>query len=253
MGRKRVDIVGQNFSRLTVLQMIYEDYKKSKCICRCDCNDRSIITIDSHSLISGNTKSCGCLKLEMITETGKDNKKFNIYSLLGEYGIGYTEKDEEFYFDLEDYDVIKSYCWYVHIGRRGYKSVISTRSDQIIKLCNTIMNTDKQIDHKNRNTLDNRKSNLRICIQENNTKNKSLQCNNTSGIAGVSWHKDTNKWAVRISINNKEKHIGVFESFDEAVLIRLKLELKYYGEFAPNKDLYIKYDLIKSKEEELQS
>lgn len=248
---RRDDIIGEKFGRLLVLKMMYEENECSKCICECDCGN--IITVKSDSLKTGNTNSCGCLKLETSATNGKNNKKYNMYNLTGEYGIGYTDKNEEFYFDLEDYDKIKYYCWYIHIGKRGYRSVISTENNKIIKFCNVVMNTNKQIDHKNRKPLDNRKKNLRICPQENNTKNKSLQCNNTSGIAGVGWHKATNKWAVRIHINNKEKHMGVFDSFDEAVLTRLKLELKYYGEFAPNKDLYIKYGLIKRKEEVLQS
>ena len=37
-------------------------------------------------------------------------KKYNTYDLSGEYGIGYTSKGEEFYFDLDDYDKIKDYC-----------------------------------------------------------------------------------------------------------------------------------------------
>ena len=41
------------------------------------------------------------------------NKRHNKYDLSGEYGIGYTSKGEEFYFDLEDYDKIYPYCWVV--------------------------------------------------------------------------------------------------------------------------------------------
>lgn len=243
---RRDNTVGEKFGRLTVLQMIYEDNECSKCICKCDCGN--IATVKSDSLKTGNTNSCGCLKLETSSLTGKNNKKYNMYDLTGEYGIGYGSTGGEFYFDLEDYNKIKYYCWYIHIGRSNYKRVISTENDKVVKFCNIVIDTNKQIDHKNRNPLDNRKNNLRICVQENNTKNKSLQCNNTSGIAGVIWHNATNKWAVRISINNKETYIGVFDSFNEAVLTRLKLELKYYGEFAPNKDLYIKHGLINIEE-----
>ena len=42
----------------------------------------------------------------------KKFKKYNTYDLSGEYGIGYTSKGEEFWFDLNDYNKIKDYCWY---------------------------------------------------------------------------------------------------------------------------------------------
>ena len=77
-----------------------------------------------------------------------------------------------------------------------------------------------------------------------NTKNKSIAKNNTSGISGVSFHKKTGKWQVKININKKEKYFGIYDSFEEAKIKRLKLEIKYYGEFAPNKELYERYGLI---------
>ena len=54
------------------------------------------------------------------------HKKYNTYDLTGEYGIGYTSKDEEFYFDLEDYDKIKDYCW--RITMQGYVRAYSPKT-----------------------------------------------------------------------------------------------------------------------------
>ena len=44
-------------------------------------------------------------------DVSKHNKKYNWYDLSGEFGIGFTQNDILFYFDLEDYDKIKNYCW----------------------------------------------------------------------------------------------------------------------------------------------
>ena len=67
----------------------------------------------------GHTKSCGCLNNEKRSLLGKNSKKYNKYNLNGEYGIGWTSNtNEEFYFDLEDYDKIKDYCWF--LDNRGY-------------------------------------------------------------------------------------------------------------------------------------
>ena len=69
-------------------------------------------------------QSCGCVILEhcrknlqKINDAGI-KRKFNNYDLTGSFGIGYTTKGEEFYFDLEDYDLIKNYNW--HIDKSGY-------------------------------------------------------------------------------------------------------------------------------------
>lgn len=75
------------------------------------------------------------------------------------------------------------------------------------------------VDHINHNTLDNRKSNLRICSQLMNNQNKR---NNTSGCVGVRWHSQGKKWNARIVINGKEKSLGMYNNFDEAVKARIK-------------------------------
>ena len=60
------------------------------------------------------------------------------------------------------------------------------------------------VDHKNSNTLDNRKSNLRVVPDCNNSMNrKSRNRNNTSGYRNVSWNKNDNKWLVQLQINKK--------------------------------------------------
>lgn len=76
------------------------------------------INVPTNSLTSKNTQSCGCLQAESTKKYGKAHRKLNRYNLDGEYGIGYTSKDEEFYFDKEDYDKVKEYTW--HINPEGY-------------------------------------------------------------------------------------------------------------------------------------
>ena len=83
----------------------------------CDCGNKIVTT--GNSLKHGHTKSCGCLNNEKRSLLGKNSKKYNKYNLNGEYGIGWTSNtNEEFYFDLEDYDKIKDYCWF--LDNRGY-------------------------------------------------------------------------------------------------------------------------------------
>lgn len=89
------------------------------------------------------------------------------------------------------------------------------------------------IDHKNGNTLDNRRENLRICTySENNRNRKQISSNNKSGYKGVSWDKQKNKWRTCLNINKKQKHIGFFNDIIEAAKAYNEAAIKYFGEFA---------------------
>lgn len=74
-----------------------------------------------------------------------------------------------------------------------------------------------EVDHINHNTLDNRKCNLRKVTTRENQLNKR---NNTSGCPGVRWHSQGKKWNARITIKGKEKSLGMFNTFEEAVKAR---------------------------------
>lgn len=180
-------------------------------------------------------RSCGCLKRET---TSKRFKKYNTYDLSGEYGIGYTQKEEEFYFDLEDYDKIKDYCWFksgVYIATHMYKN----NKQKFILMHRFIMNCDDReliVDHKHGEgtTNDNRKSNLRIGTIKQNEMNRKQMNNNTSGVTGVHWDKHKNKWMAYIGLNNKHIHLGYYDNFDDAVAARKKAEEEYFGEWSYN-------------------
>lgn len=73
------------------------------------------------------------------------------------------------------------------------------------------------IDHINRNGLDNRLVNLRLVTQKQNTENRSIAKNNTSGHPGISWSKKLGKWRARITINYKGKHLGYFQEKQDAI------------------------------------
>lgn len=168
----------------------------------------------------------------------------NKYVIKDNFIIGYTSKGEEFYFDLEDYDKIKDYCWY--INNLGYVVSSKTKKHKAIKLHNLIMN-DFLIDHKNRNKLDNRKENLRICTNSQNNMNRGINKINNTGIIGVSKHyeskKKGTKWRAFIKINNKEIEILSSYNFKDCVIARLKAEKEYFGEFAPQRHLYKEYGI----------
>lgn len=130
--------------------------------------------------------------------------------------------------DLECIDLIKDIKWYLH--NDGY-----ARNRKIGSMHRYIMNASNNmvIDHINHDTLDNRRKNLRECTQHQNQMNMSINNKNTSGHSGVG-KLSSGKWRARIYINGKEKHLGVFNTYDEACNARRQAEIDYFGEFAPH-------------------
>lgn len=90
----------------------------------------------------------------------------------------------------------------------------------------------REVDHINGNGLDNRIENLRSVSSIENQRNLRLQNHNTSGVAGVCFNKTFNKWWAYMKINGKQKSLGYFELFENAVEARRKGEIEY--NFHPN-------------------
>lgn len=84
-----------------------------------------------------------------------------------------------------------------------------------------------QVDHINHDRLDNRIDNLRLVSNQENHKNRSKSPRNTSGVTGVYWHKQKNKWHAKIKSNGKNKHIGYFTNKADAIAARRAAEKKY--------------------------
>lgn len=98
---------------------------------------------------------------------------------------------------------------------------------KIIELQRYIMKPQKgeYVDHINHDTLDNRRSNLRICTNAANIRNGKIRNNNSSGYTGVFQKRD--KWGARIRVNYKNITIGGFGTFEEALGARITMEHEY--------------------------
>lgn len=88
------------------------------------------------------------------------------------------------------------------------------------------------VDHINHNTLDNRKSNLRVCTKADNSRNCILPKHNTSGFKGVWQDKRNGTWKACLSILGCNKHVGTFFTKEEAARAYDEAAKKHYGEFA---------------------
>lgn len=199
--------------------------------CKCDCGNYKVIR--NHSLKNGLTKSCGCgCEANRAKILNKSNG--NIYDLSGEYGLGKASNaDVWFKFDLDDYDKIKDYSW--SLSQSRYIICHQRKVKGYIYLHKFVMNEKNSIvDHINGDSLDDRKSNLRKATNQQNSMNHGKSINNTSGVCGVSWNKDKQRWKAYIAVNRKQIHLGYFkeDEFELAVKARKEAELKYFGEFA---------------------
>ena len=89
------------------------------------------------------------------------------------------------------------------------------------------------IDHKNGVITDNRAENLRLTDRSGNIANSKLRSNNTSGVTGVYWHQDRNKWAVYVQMAGKPSHVGLFTDLEAAKRASMEARAKHFGEFSP--------------------
>lgn len=140
--------------------------------------------------------------------------------------------------DIEDVERVRGYKWTF----AGHYAKCEVNKLYLHKY---ILNYDGkcEIDHKNRNRLDNRKSNLRIISHSSNSKNIKVPKDNKTGYIGVIWDKERNKWRAEIRCDGKAYYLGRYEDIYEAVKARLIAESKLFGEFAPQRHLFEEYNI----------
>jgi AP2 domain len=86
-------------------------------------------------------------------------------------------------------------------------------------------------DHISGDTLDNRRSNLRIATLQQNARNRRKPSHNTSGFKGVNWHAGTGKWAATIKLHGKKQHLGLFATKTDAYAAYCETAQQHFGEF----------------------
>ena len=256
MGKSRIiDMTGWVMSehgvpdsRLTVIERA-EDYiapdntRAAQWVVKCSCSENNRFIARGTDIRNGKILSCGCVRLERLRDACKLLKKTNTFIEYGTYYAGIAANTgAEFYFDKEDYDTVKEYYWY-EVIRNGYHTIEAnvTGNHKTIKLHQLL--GFKNGDHADRNPLNNRRNNFRICTDAENKRNRSKFKNNTSGFIGVSFDKSKNKWRAYINIDQKQSSLGTFIDQNDAIRARLYAEKQYYGEFAPQIHLFEEYEI----------
>ena len=249
MIKPRQDLTNMTFGRLTVIKQI-EDYvtpktgeHKSRWLCQCSCEDNTIIkAIGSNLTRKNGIRSCGCIGREKAANRMKEmshifnaeKHKTNTYDLSGDYGIGWTSNTNiEFYFDLEDYDKIKDYCWHETIGKDGLHRLRAYNPQTEKQITMHVLLGYTNHDHIDRNELNNRKNNLRPCTNTENNYNRKRFSNNTSGCTGVTFIQKEQKWRAFLYKNNQLVLNASFNNKEDAIKARKEAEKIYCNGFNP--------------------
>jgi hypothetical protein len=144
----------------------------------------------------------------------------------GDFGIlgGYNRKGEliaDIQVSISDLYKCSEFRWCIN---NGYPT--TSINKKITVMHQFIIETTSMVDHIDRNPLNNRRENLRLC---NRSQNKANSVSKT-GIKGIRLVK--NKYKARISKNGTVYHIGTFATISEAILAYNTKALELYREFA---------------------
>lgn len=165
----------------------------------------------------------------------------NLYEIKEDYALIYIKRKDGSEFstliDIEDLEKVKSFknSWNLvwSPGTESFYVVGYYKSDKKTKsigMHRYILGANEHmvVDHINHDTLDNRRSNVRIItFAENQQNRKGAQRNSKSGIRGVSWDANKNKWFACIYVNSKRIYLGVFSDMNEAEKVVVEARRKY--------------------------
>ncbi len=116
----------------------------------------------------------------------------------------------------------------VHIA--GRRKTVYMHRVILERVIGRTLDTKEMVDHIDGNSLNNRRSNLRIVTNAQNLQNRSKTKFNTSGFKGVSWTKG--HWAAQIGENGQRHHLGLFDTPEQAYQAYCEAAKLYHGEFA---------------------
>lgn len=138
--------------------------------------------------------------------------------------------------DDSDYELLSKYKWRAKKFSRYFYAIRTEKGKQIF-MHRQILNATCEfvVDHQNKNTLDNQRSNIRLCDSSTNMMNRDIPSHNKTGCMGVSFYKDRKKYVAEIRVRGKKTRLGSFVNLDEAIACRRNAE-KEFG-FHPNHNL----------------
>lgn len=228
MSGKPIDMVGQRFGRWTVKSRAANIGTRAVWHCICDCGAEADVRGDA--LRRGKSLSCGCLAMEHSIAA---HKCHNDYIPHGDYVEIHTNQGHIILLDAEDVHKVNNVYWYV--DDCGYaRALLDGKHIRMHRLLLDIP-FGMVVDHISGNTLDNRKSNLRLCTPHQNAFNSKLRKDNQSGYKGVCLYRSrrgTVRYVASIGYNGKRICLGTYDSLEQAASVRESAERELYGEYS---------------------
>jgi hypothetical protein len=152
--------------------------------------------------------------------------------------IVYTDRDKiPFIIDDDDWEIVKHYSWCIDSDgypktKVGFGRVNSTRKPMRLHILLLGKAPEGlEWDHRDKNQLNNRRTNLRAVTHTTNVRNARKQLINASGVNGVTIHHrraGLQCWKARISVNGHMIYLGLFDTLEAAIEARSKAQSLYW-------------------------
>jgi len=139
--------------------------------------------------------------------------------------------------DDEDFEILSTRKWNAHqdtntvYARRNTKINSKDKTFLMHRQILNISDPKIKVDHIDGNGLNNQRSNLRVCTNAENCRNRTINKNNKSGFKGVFWRKDISKWAAEIKVNGKNISLGFHADINDAANAYKKASRHHFKEF----------------------
>lgn len=174
--------------------------------------------------------------------SGEDMKSENLYI---EQGNGTTVllcNGIPVLMDTEYVNMVSQYQW--SIGSHGYATSGAGKKQMLLHRLICSAPENKTVDHINRNRLDNRKCNLRLCTTAQNSYNKAVSANTKSGFKGVCYLHG--KWQAQIMYNSKSIYLGRYDDIFQAANAYDSAAFILMGDFAWRNfpEMPVQYDIL---------
>lgn len=138
--------------------------------------------------------------------------------------------------DAADVPLVEGYAWKALVDtRRVYATteVGGRKAKKSLRMHRVIMDAPSgvDVDHIDHNGINNRRSNMRFCTRSENLQNQRKRLDNTSGFKGVHYYKRTGRWRAYIMRDSKERHLGYFDTPEQAYAAYCRASEYLHGEY----------------------